>query len=99
MPEGWCLDVDGVPRHVGGGEEPPSYIQHYNHEGYEKCLAGKTLVRIDDSRVRYQFMHIASYLVSKRKRFMRCQDFHSFKAQSGMLPDKECYLINYEKMR
>jgi len=93
MPKGWCLDADRVPRYVDGGK-PPSFIRHYNHKGYEKCLAGKTLVFIGDSRVRYQFMHLASYLVSKR--FMRCQDLHSLNNKSGLLPDPECYLIDHE---
>ena len=79
---------------LGGGRGAPSSIRHYNHEGYEKCLAGKTVVFIGDSRVRYRFMHLASFLVSKR--FMRCQYFHSLKVKSGMLPDLECYLIDHK---
>jgi len=94
IPKSWCLDMDDTPQHVGVDREPPSSIRHYNHEGYEKCLGGKTVVFVGDSRVRYQFMHLASFLVSKR--FMRCQDFHSLKGKSGLLPDPECYLIDHK---
>jgi hypothetical protein len=52
---------------------PPEMIQHYTHEGYDKCLGNKTVVFIGDSRVRYQFMHLARYLNSKKP--MRCQDY------------------------
>lgn len=88
VPENWCLDSHQTPRYVGNeGGKPSSVIQHYTHTGYEKCLAGKTVVLIGDSRVRYQFMHLAGYLASNKK--MGCQD-------QQQTPDPECYLIDHE---
>jgi hypothetical protein len=65
-------------------------IQHYTHKGYEMCLANKTIVFIGDSRVRYQYMNLAYFLMSSR--FMRCDDHPTCK--KGLTqPDKYCYLI------
>jgi len=99
MHKDWCLDTDQVPRYIGGmkrTEGLPAVVPHYNHDGYERCLANKTVVFIGDSRVRYQFMHLVSFLGSKRQ--MRCGDFYKTNNQSSVMADKECFLIN-EKMR
>ena len=53
LPDYWCFDQDQYPRYVGRDNWPPRSIQHYTHQGYEKCLAGKNIVFIGDSRVRY----------------------------------------------
>ena len=54
------------------------------------CLANKTIVFIGDSRVRYQYMNLAYFLMSSR--FMRCDDHPTCK--KGLTqPDKDCYLI------
>jgi len=67
-------------------------IQHYTHKGYEMCLANKTIVFIGDSRVRYQYMNLAHFLMSPLSRFMRCDDHPTCK--KGLThPDKDCYLI------
>lgn len=66
-------------------------IQHYTHDGYDKCLAKKTIVFIGDSRVRYQFMNLAAFL--KSKRFMKCEDYTNINI-SQAIPEPECYLIN-----
>jgi hypothetical protein len=67
-------------------------IQHYTHKGYEMCLANKTIVFIGDSRVRYQYMNLAHFLISPLSRFMRCDDHPTCK--KGLIqPDKDCYLI------
>ena len=80
LPEGWCLSNESnMPFYVG--HEPKnaatrstrSFVRHYNHKGYERCLANKTVVFIGDSRVRYQFMYLASYLSSKKH--MKCKDY------------------------
>ena len=63
-------------------------IQHYTHDGYDKCLADRTVVFIGESRVRYQFMHLAAFL--KYNFFMKCQDY------INQTPDPECYLIDHE---
>ena len=47
-------------------------VKLYTYDGYNECLASKTVVFIGDSRVRYQYMHLASYL--KTKKFMKCMN-------------------------
>jgi hypothetical protein len=94
VPNNWCIDNDQTPRYVGNIEWPPRMIQHYTHEGYDKCLAEKTIVFIGDSRVRYQFMNLAAFL--KFKRFMKCHDYININ-QEPTHYDPECYLID-EKM-
>ena len=91
VPDNWCLDNDQTPRYVGNIEWPPKMIQHYTHDGYDKCLAKKTIVFIGDSRVRYQFMNLAAFL--KSKRFMKCEDYTNINI-SQAIPEPECYLIN-----
>ena len=91
VPDKWCLDNQQVPRYVGNEAWPPRKIQHYTHEGYEKCLADKTVVMIGDSRVRYQFMNLAAFL--KKKEFMKCDDYTS-SIDNNIVPDLEqCSLI------
>ena len=97
LPEGWCLTKESnMPLYVG--HEPKntttrskrSFVRHYNHNGYERCLANKTVVFIGDSRVRYQFMYLVSYLSTKRH--MKCKDsFPSIKKE-----DVECEMIMRE---
>mmetsp|Transcript_7090 Transcript_7090/g.19810 ORF Transcript_7090/g.19810 Transcript_7090/m.19810 type:complete len:238 (+) Transcript_7090:32-745(+) len=93
VPRNWCLDSNSVPRYVGKEEWPPKVIYHYSHTGYDKCLANKTVVLIGDSRVRYQFMHLASFL--NRKEYMKCEDYNTF-TSNATSPSKECYLIEHE---
>ena len=94
LPERWCLNNESnMPFYVG--HEPKdlttrSFVRHYNHNGYERCLANKTVVFIGDSRVRYQFMYLVSYLSTKRH--MKCKDsFPSIKKE-----DVECEMIMRE---
>ena len=65
-------------------------IKDFTHDGFEKCLADKTIVFVGDSRVRYQFLHLASYL--KRAQFMKCEDDYNVSE-----PDEECLLLEYKK--
>lgn len=90
VPENWCFDANKVPRYVGMMNWPPKTVKHYTYAGYEKCLAGKTIVFIGDSRVRYQFMHLAGYLNTKR--WMKCEDYHAL--NNSIQSEPECYLIN-----
>lgn len=87
---------------------PPKMIQHYTHEGYDKCLGNKTVVFIGDSRVRYQYMHLARFLNTKKP--LRCQDYEGLPNLSlnwtadnatepnwhdrFIMPDPDCYLID-----
>ena len=94
LPEGWCLlNNESMPFYVGHEPEQSSQnrssfiVRHYNHKGYERCLANKTLVFIGDSRVRFQFLYLASYLQSKRH--MKCKDaFPSIEQE-----DDECKML------
>ncbi|VEU36423.1 unnamed protein product [Pseudo-nitzschia multistriata] len=94
VPENWCLDSNNVPRYVGKEDWPPRNIHRYTHGGYEKCLGNKTLVFIGDSRVRYQFMSLASYLQSKE--FMKCEDYSMIAEAKNITfsPDPKCFLVN-----
>ena len=97
LPENWCMDTNKIPRYLGDEQQSMvtrTSIQHYTHEGYEKCLAKKTVVFIGDSRVRYQFMHLASFLNSKKR--MKCEDYLTIIDDSNITftPDPECFLIN-----
>ena len=95
VPRNWCLDTDSIPRYVGLKEWPPRKVRHYTHTGYEKCLANKTIVFIGDSRVRYQFMHLAGFLKSKQR--MKCEDYGSLSGRvDAFEPSPECYLIEHE---
>ena len=67
-------------------------IMEFTHAGFEKCLANKTIIFVGDSRVRYQFLHLASYL--KRAQFMKCEDDHN---KASAEPDEECLLLDYRK--
>mmetsp|Transcript_4174 Transcript_4174/g.7977 ORF Transcript_4174/g.7977 Transcript_4174/m.7977 type:complete len:473 (+) Transcript_4174:2423-3841(+) len=87
---------------------PPKIIQHYTHEGYDKCLGNKTVVFIGDSRVRYQYMHLARFLNTKKP--LRCQDYEGLPKLSlnwttdnttelnwhdrFIMSDPDCYLID-----
>jgi len=90
LPNSWCMDGDQKPRYVGRGEPPPTHIRHYTHRGYERCLAAKTVVFIGDSRVRYQFMHLAGFLHLKEA--MKCQDYDDNLHNA----DPACYLIDHQ---
>mmetsp|Transcript_5565 Transcript_5565/g.12678 ORF Transcript_5565/g.12678 Transcript_5565/m.12678 type:complete len:381 (-) Transcript_5565:129-1271(-) len=93
LPNGWCMDDEMMPRYVGENSEQSTDVQLYTHEGYNKCLANKTVVFIGDSRVRYQYMHLAGYL--KSKQFMKCDDQSPYHPENTS-NDPECYLIDYE---
>jgi len=91
VPLGWCLDDHQVPRYIG--HEDNNELLYYTHNGYEKCLSKKTIIFIGDSRVRYQYMHLVSYL--KNKEFMKCQDQEKYIVEaSTTLPEDECHVIN-----
>lgn len=68
-------------------------MNHYTHAGYENCLANKTIVFIGDSRVRYQFMHLAAFLKTKQR--MKCEDYGTISGHTVSL-SPECYLIEHE---
>lgn len=97
LPNGWCMDVNNLPRYVGLGSvnefNTTTEVRHYTHEGYSKCLANKTVVFIGDSRVRYQYMHLSSYL--KSRRMMTCNDRSLYQSKKKPV-DAECYLIDHE---
>ncbi|EJK56536.1 hypothetical protein THAOC_23559 [Thalassiosira oceanica] len=66
---------------------------------YEECLAGKTLIFIGDSRVRYQFMHLARFLVHGRS--IRCRDFDSPATEQSTggkvsTDDEGCKVIDHD---
>jgi len=63
-------------------------VKLYTYDGFAECLASKTVVFIGDSRVRYQYMHLASYL--KTKKFMKCDDQSLYKPNTKN--DQECLL-------
>ena len=97
LPQNWYLDTSKTPRYVRGEEQsmiPRTSIQLYNHKGYQHCLANKTLVFIGDSRVRYQFMHLAYFLTSKKR--MKCWDYFWLASDNNITitPGPECSLIN-----
>jgi hypothetical protein len=90
LPNGWCMDSNMVPRYVGPDcSNVTTIVRKYTHEGFSKCLANKTVVFIGDSRVRYQYMHLAGLLTYKR--FMKCADQLSYQNRTDS--DQECYLI------
>ena len=98
LPPGWCMDDNFVPRYLGKDviDDPENNmttfeVRQYTHDGFQKCLANKTLVFIGESRVRYQLMNLASFL--KTKKFMRCKDHMSYD-YTQTEPDEECLVIN-----
>ena len=96
LPNGWCMDSTNVPRYVGPNfNNDTTNITHYNYEGYIKCLAGKTIVTIGESRVRYQYMHLTGYL--RYKKPMVCSDKIQYQTNKTK-EDSECYLIDYERI-
>ena len=108
LPQNWYMDTTKTPRYVGGEQHHHQHqqsmmiprtrnnntIQLYNHKGYQHCLANKTLVFIGDSRVRYQFMHLAYFLASKKR--MKCWDYFWLASDNNITitPGPECSLIN-----
>ncbi|KAL7521505.1 hypothetical protein ACHAWX_006182 [Stephanocyclus meneghinianus] len=91
------MDENQVPRYLSkahknnaSGSESTYELSLRTHVGFQACLAQKTVVLIGDSRVRYQFMNLASYL--KSKKFMKCEDQVAYDNI-----DDECLVIN-EKM-
>ena len=76
------MDNNAVPRYIdivydvhntSSSEETQSTIElsRYSVEGFEQCLANKTVVFIGESRVRFQYMHLG--LMLKTGKFMNCQ--------------------------
>lgn len=101
FPETWCVDTHKIPHYTGNNHNPLLFvpkntIQHYTHEGYQHCLANKTVVFIGESRVRYQFMHLASLLLSQKP--LKCEDYLSVldntNKNNTFTPDPNCFLIN-----
>ena len=93
LPMGWCMDSDENPRYVGNdgitAENGSGYqIMRYSHSGFQKCLANKTVVVAGDSRTRYQFMHLASFL--RAMQFVTCSD----QTANVLREDYECLAIN-----
>jgi len=89
VPDNWCLDDSMVPRYMGDKDDvnKPIDVKLFTYDGFNNCLANKTVVFIGDSRVRYQYMHLASYL--KTKKFMKCDDQSPY---TNTKNDKECLL-------
>lgn len=100
LPLGWCLDDNHVPRYLGKviiantsiTAETAFDVLHYTHAGFEKCLAKKTVVFIGESRTRYQFMHLSSFL--KSEKFMKCPDRAAYDPTVNSRGDDECLAIN-----
>ena len=109
LPQNWYMDTTKTPRYVGGEQHDHhqhqqsimiprtrnnNTIQLYNHKGYQHCLANKTVVFIGDSRVRYQFMHLASFLHTQKR--MKCWDYFAIMSDNNITftPDPECLSIN-----
>jgi len=61
---------------------------------YEKCLANKTVVFIGASRVRYQFMHLVSFLQTQKR--MKCKDYGTISSHAN-IPSPECFRIELER--
>lgn len=93
--ENWCMDSNNVPRYVGKEQWPPRSTQRYTFVGFEKCMGNKTLVFAGDSRVRYQFLALASYLQTKKN--MKCVDYQTIADEKNITisPDPQCYLIDH----
>ena len=66
----WCLDTSGTPQFVGAGSDDIHHTKndtvaekkYRNRAGFEKCLANKHIVLIDDSHVHYQYVAVADIL-------------------------------------
>lgn len=99
LPVQWCMDDNGTPRYIGNVKLDAlsnNNIRRYNYQGFEKCLANKTIVFVGDSRVRYQFMSLDVGFL-KKKSFMKCSDYASLpSSNSSFTSDDDCYLIDYE---
>ena len=90
LPKEWCMDQNGTPRYIGHASASDNTTTHeikrYSQEGFQQCLANKTIVFIGDSRVRYQLMNLLNLL---RKSQLKKQDYQQ---QSS---DKDCYLTQH----
>ena len=63
---------------AGGQQE----VLRRTRRGVDRCLAHKHIVLIGDSRVRYQYMSLASYLATGS--WMKCADYgHDEGAEAG----------------
>ena len=85
------MTEDNIPRYNKDLKDGMN-ISYYTYDGYSKCLAGKKFIFIGDSRVRYQYMHLASYM--KSRRFMKCSDMSKYQHVDDNQNEKECTLIN-----
>jgi len=99
----WCLDASQTARYIEGDSDNHNnaktpnnstkiLYKYRSHHGYEKCLANKSIVLIGDSRVRYQYMALASFL--KTGSWMKCQDYN--KIVQNHTSSQECFLIDHE---
>jgi hypothetical protein len=95
LPKGWCMDTKQTPRYLISDElvrVPQSNFSvkaYRSHAGYLQCLAQKHVVFIGDSRVRYQYLMLLSFLRSGE--WMRCRDYGS-----NHIPSPSCMLIDHE---
>ena len=81
LPDGWCMDSDLKPRYIdidnnvlsnATADSSSFELKRYTIEGFEHCLANKTVVFIGESRTRFQYMHLGLSL--KTGQFMNCPD-------------------------
>ena len=81
LPDGWCMDGDLKPRYIDIDNNVLSNttadlssfeLKRYTIDGFEHCLANKTVVFIGESRARFQYMHLG--LTLKTGQFMNCPD-------------------------
>ena len=81
LPDGWCMDGDLKPRYIDidnnvlsntTADSSSFELKRYTIDGFEHCLANKTVVFIGESRARFQYMHLG--LTLKTGQFMNCPD-------------------------
>jgi hypothetical protein len=90
----WCMDAEGTARFIGDTKADGNGTIHkmyYNRNGFEQCLANKSVFFIGDSRVRYQFMALAAFL--KSGKWMKCQDYIGLGISENQT-DPSCLLID-----
>jgi len=98
LPQNWCLDNNQVQGYMG---ERNGTTYNMGSLFCVKPMLGtnitnKTIVFVSDSGVRYQFMHLVSFLATTRWQ-MRCQDFLAIHNQSSLVSlDPKRYLINHQ---
>jgi hypothetical protein len=59
-----------------------------NHKGFLKCLGNKSIAFVGDSRVRFQYMALISYVTHNK--WPRCREGTISKQE------KSCYLVHFE---